>query len=31
MRARIVLGAASGLSNTALAAQLSTTLHTVGK
>ena len=31
MRARIVLWAAEGLSNTAIAAQLATTLHTVGK
>ena len=31
MRARIVLLAADGLSNTAVAKQLSTTQHTVGK
>jgi transposase len=31
MRARIVLWAADGLGNTVIAAQLSTTLHTVGK
>jgi transposase len=31
MRARIVLLAADGVSNTAIAAQLSTTLHTTGK
>lgn len=31
LRARIVLLAADGLSNTAIAAQVSTTLHTAGK